>query len=548
MRTIRVGTRGSRLAIAQAASVVAMLEGVSGASAELVTIQSGGDLDPVTPLHKMAGQGVFASELQHAVLEGRVDVAVHSLKDMPLRAPAEAPVTAIPPRASPADLLLTRDANDFGAGLPPPGMRVGTSSPRRQSQLLSQDRDIVPLDVRGNVETRLRKLREGWMDGLVLAEAAYERLPETLFTGLGVHRLPLDAYPTAPGQGALAIQTRRGGEAAEWVAQVDHPPTRRAVRVERALLAALGGGCGMPLGMTVHYNGAGWTVDASLAGSEWRTEDPPHLARCRVDTEDLGDVVPAILKALEGPRSPPIAGTRVTARGQVLLVADTGTVGTYRPRLLAGGWTVSSWYPFVYEPTFHDTLPPDLLQAWERCTWVLLTSQRALDALGRLTEEAPRKGPLVGAVGPRTAAAARACGLPVHFVSRGATAAALAEELVPLTGGGDRFLHLAGVEARTELPLTLQEAGLTVTQFAVYRRRGQGGAPLPGSGPFDAVVAFSPRGATEAAERLSGISVRSWVAIGPTTARTLLDRGLKPVSTARRRTPSGVLEALEGTP
>jgi hydroxymethylbilane synthase len=525
-----------------------MLEETSGERFRLVPIQSTGDLDRVTPLHKMAGQGVFASELQQALIEGEVDVAVHSLKDLPLRLPEEAPVTAVPPRASPADLLLLREESEGDGAPAPPGARIGTSSPRRQSQLLSQDRDLVPVDLRGNVDTRLRKLREGWVDGLVMAEAAYERLPASLFRDLEVRRLPVEAFPTAPGQGAIAVQSRAEGEAAEWAARIDDPATRQAVDAERRLLAALGGGCGMPLGVTVRGRRDGWAVDASLASTSWREEDPPRLAWCHLTTDDLDGSLTTVLDALKEPegrrreRHPPPGQSRV------LLVADSETAAAYRPVLEGAGLRVESWYPFEYEPTFARTIPPDLLEAWEGCAWFLLTSRRAAAALERLTRDAPRKGPLVGVVGPRTAAALRRRGLPVHYVSKGATAVALAEELAAVARDDDRLLYLSAEDARQDLAAGLRERGLEVSQHAVYRAKERRGGNGPGPGPLRAAVVFSPKGAAAALSTLGAGITQEWVAIGPTTAESLAGRVPGRVKVAERRTPMGVLAALEGPP
>jgi hydroxymethylbilane synthase len=317
-----------------------MLEEASGSRVTLVKILSGGDVDLITPLHEMAGEGVFAKELQAALLAGEVDVVVHSLKDLPLQMPESAPVVAIPPRESPADLLVLLEDGD--GKIPPDGARIGTSSPRRQSQLLALDRDIVPVDLRGNVDTRLRKLREGWVDGLILAEAARDRLPGDLFEALVTHRLPLDTYPTAPGQGAIALQTLARGEAASIARRVDDDETRRAVEAERTLLAELGGGCGMPLGMTVRRDGDMWIADASLASAAWREEGPPRLSRAHLVTGSLADVVPHVLGAL---RQSPAAASEVPAGAghrRVLLVADAETSAAYRPRLEAVDFTVES--------------------------------------------------------------------------------------------------------------------------------------------------------------------------------------------------------------
>lgn len=237
---VRIGTRGSALALAQANSIATAITAASGAEAELVIVSTEGDRSTES-LASLGGTGVFASALRDALLAGRCDVVVHSLKDLPTAPHPGLSIAAIPKRADARDALCARD--DLTLALLPEGARVGTGSPRRQAQLRARRPDIEVVDIRGNVDTRLRKVAHGELDGVVLAVAGLDRLGRldaiTEFLGN-------DGWPTAPGQGALAIEVRSGEE--RLVASLDHKPTRVIVEAERQVLALLEAGCSAPVG------------------------------------------------------------------------------------------------------------------------------------------------------------------------------------------------------------------------------------------------------------------------------------------------------------
>jgi len=242
--TLRLGTRGSRLATAQAheaASALAQVLGLS--SVEMVEIRTKGDaISERRPAGQlMVGDGQFTGELERALLEERIDVAVHSLKDLPTASNPALRLGAILERGDPRDCLLSRHPGGLD-GLPF-GARIGTSSVRRAAQLAAARVDLVARSIRGNVDTRLRRLEAGEYDALLLAAAGLDRL------GVPVSeddRLSLEVMLPAPGQGALALQVR--ADDVSLLAPLDHGPTRLAVQAERALLRALGGGCLAPLG------------------------------------------------------------------------------------------------------------------------------------------------------------------------------------------------------------------------------------------------------------------------------------------------------------
>jgi hydroxymethylbilane synthase len=238
-RTLRVGTRGSRLALTQTESIVAKLD----APAEIVPIVTAGDRS-AAPLEQIGGTGVFVSALRSALREGEIDLAVHSYKDLPT-APGEGIViAAVPIREDPRDALVARDGLTL-AELPP-GSRVGTGSPRRAAQLRALGFGLVVEQLRGNVDTRLRRVAEGGFDAVVLALAGLRRLGRA--DEVTEILDPIQVLP-APAQGALAVECRsleRG--VIELVSTVDDPDTRAAVEAERALLAALEAGCTAPVG------------------------------------------------------------------------------------------------------------------------------------------------------------------------------------------------------------------------------------------------------------------------------------------------------------
>lgn len=259
--TLRIGTRGSDLALWQARHVAESIRSRLGRDTELVIIKTSGDRIQHVAFHKMEGKGFFTKELQLALLEDRVDLVVHSLKDLPTEEPEGLALAAIPERADTADLLLApagslrRDhANPLGL---PRTAKVGTSSLRRAAQVLALRPDLELGALRGNVPTRIRKLREGRYDAILLAAAGVHRLGLDL-DGLEAMELPPEVMLPAPGQGALAIETRAAGPERELLGALHDESAARTVTAERRLLQLLGGGCHLPLGClaTLEEDGA----------------------------------------------------------------------------------------------------------------------------------------------------------------------------------------------------------------------------------------------------------------------------------------------------
>lgn len=240
---LRLGTRASALATTQSGHVADLVRERLGREVELVEVSTEGDVNRA-PLASMGGTGVFVSALRDALLDGRVDLAVHSLKDLPTYPADGIALPAVPPREDPRDVVVARDGLTLGEL--PVGSRVGTGSPRRVSQLAALGLGLELQDIRGNVDTRIRKVRDGEVDAVVLARAGLARLGR-LDEATEVLD-PLQMLP-APGQGALAIECRSADtDLVELLARLDDPATRAAVTAERAVLSTLEAGCSAPLG------------------------------------------------------------------------------------------------------------------------------------------------------------------------------------------------------------------------------------------------------------------------------------------------------------
>jgi hydroxymethylbilane synthase len=257
---LRIGTRGSRLALAQAEWVRQRLESAHPElRAELVAITTSGDRIRDRPLREVGGKGLFVKELERALDTGAIDCAVHSLKDLPGALAPGLVVAAVPEREAAHDVALTGAPGGLAAL--PPGARAGTSSPRRAALLHALHPGLTVVDLRGNVDTRLAKLERGEVDALVLAAAGLHRL--------GLHPAyaePCDVHSFVPaiGQGALALESRAGA-VAEQLAAIEHRPSRQAIDAERAFLVAVGGSCVSPLAAYATIAGERLTLHALIA-------------------------------------------------------------------------------------------------------------------------------------------------------------------------------------------------------------------------------------------------------------------------------------------
>lgn len=505
---LRLGTRGSALALAQSGMIADALRGL-GATVESITIRTAGDDRAPSSVW---GEGAFVTALEAALLEGRIDVAVHSAKDVPTAQDPGLCIAAFPPREDPRDALVASD----------PGLtldtlqrraRIGTDSPRRVAFLLARRPDLRPHPLHGNVDTRLRRLAEGETDALILAVAGLTRLG---LAGRITQALPADVLPPAPGQGALAVQCRADDVVARpLVGQLDDAATRTAVEAERAFLAASGGGCRSPLGALgtvrdgtlellvgaadpadMRVGDAPETAAAEAPGTTF-TAPGPSFGPVRVAwgrrSGPAGDG-PAIAEALaeeiaatidrhalaarqsvagqsvagQSVAGQSVARRAVARRPRILVTRDAERAGPLLEALRARGVDPVGVPTITVEPGRPGGPLDDAVPAAASYTWVAVTSATGATAL---VEAAARRGADLGtvriaSVGRATSAVVERAGAHASFLPAVATATALAEEL-PI-GSGDRVLLVRGNLADERLGGRLRSRGATVDEVVAY--------------------------------------------------------------------------------
>lgn len=452
---VRIGTRGSALALAQSRLVAAAFE-QQGRPACLVIIETEGDRRaPDTAW----GEGAFVAAIELALLKGRVDVAVHSAKDVPIDEDARLCIGAFLPRADARDVLVVRaDSRARTLDDLPAGCRVGTDSPRRVGFVRARRPDLDVHPLHGNVDTRLRRLDEGQTDALVLAAAGLDRLGRA---DRIAERIDTAVVLPAPGQGAVAIQIRRDdARLAALTAAIDHRPTRLAVEAERAFLAASGGGCRAPIGALATLEGD----ELVIAGAYVRV-DGSAMARDGVrgpaaDGARLG----AALAALLGARLP-----EIPRRPRVLIARAAEQAGELIDRL--GALHIDA----VSVPTIAvAAVPPGgdldrVAGALGDYRWLVVTSANGVHAIlaAAQRQRAPLAATHWAAIGAVTRRALEDAGLAVEMQPSRANAACLAAEL-PL-GPGERVLLLRGDLADDDLPAALRARGAHVDDVVAYR-------------------------------------------------------------------------------
>ncbi len=290
MTKLRLATRKSPLARWQAQWVAQLLE-QAGYATELVFVTTQGDRQQKAPIARLGSQGVFTREIQQAVLDGRADAAVHSLKDLPTEPVPGLVLVGVPRRGPVQDVLIARQGGPLEKL--PPGAVVGTGSLRRRAQLLRQRQDLQFVSMRGNVDTRLRKLQQGECDALVLAEAGLHRL------GLLEHvsqRLPLSWLLPAVGQGAVGVECREDDSAtADALARIDDPATHQAVLAERALLRTLRGGCLAPVAALAQVLHARLSLQAVVLSADGQRALRANVSGEPQEAESLGREAATVL-------------------------------------------------------------------------------------------------------------------------------------------------------------------------------------------------------------------------------------------------------------
>lgn len=555
--TLRIGTRTSPLALWQTAHVAARLQAaLPGLRCEQVPIVTQGDRRLDRPLPEIGGKGLFTAELEHALLAEEIDLAVHSLKDLPVDNTPGLTVGAVLSREDVRDVLVAPAGTSLATL--PPGAVVGTSSLRRQAQLLAFRPDLQVRPIRGNVDTRIRKVLAGEYHAAVLAGAGLERL------GLSQHiaeRLSLEVMLPAPGQGALAVQCRAGDvRVRDLLAALEETPVRIATYTERRLLWLLGGGCSAPIAAyAVHEPDGSVTLKARVGATDGRrligaTATRPSADSAAVDaaTELFRLGATALLSQPDQQSKPVLAGKRIVvtrSREQ----ADELVV-----RLAAAGAT-----PLV-APAIKIIPSPDraaldaALEPSRNVAWIVFTSANAVECFWRYHQERAEPGrawrrPRLAAIGPATELALLLHGLPVSYVPAEHTGEALAAGL-PFSPG-DRVLLPRAAIARESLPRQLAARGAQVEDIPLYDTQ-----PAPFSsetlamlkGGFDVVTFTSgstARNFVAAARADSGLAQQLAAAliacIGPATAAVVEELGLHPAIVAQEQSAPSLLAALQ---
>ncbi len=603
MKAIRIGTRGSPLALWQATEVATAIAGRGGPTTELIIIRTSGDRLQDRPIADDGGKRLFVKEIEEALLDGRVDIAVHSAKDLPAERLPGLAVSAVLGRAAPHDVVVTGPAGPRRSDpseprnrqasaadiLAIPNLRVGTGSIRRSAQLRNAYPllDIAP--IRGNVGTRLQKLDAGDYDALILAAAGLERL------GLArpnSARLSFDLCLPAPGQGILAAEYRTRDEATGAVIrQLAHRDTTAALTAERAVVQALGADCRTPLGAVAIVNAADLHLRALVASPDGRrivrreAHAPPDDANAlgaRVAGALLeGGAVQVLGSTTSTPTTqaatlPParaLVSRRAPAREPTARQAHRPLGGTRvlitRPRSQAADFASALrglGADPVIVPIIEIAPPEDDGPLAEACAavssfdWIVFTSANGVDAMmPRLARhDHPLGGARAVAVGPATTARLARHGVKVDLIPADHRAEAAAAELIAAHDlAGARVLLPRASLATAELPDALRAAGADVTDVVAYRT-----VPVADTGDVDLagmldrraldVVTFTSPSAVRALaallggpERTAALLAGTHVAsIGPVTTRALRTLGLNADITPQRATVAALVDAI----
>ena len=529
---LRFGSRGSDLARAQTRLVGDELKRCTGEDYSVQVIETRGDQIVDRPLTDVGGKGLFTAELESALRAGSIDAAVHSLKDLPVEDPEDLIIGAIPERALAHDVLVyDLDLEDPEGGTLPivDGSVVGTSSPRRRAAVLSLRPRPRVQDIRGNVPTRIEKVRRGEYGGTLLAAAGLQRLDANT-EGLGVVSLPVGLFTPAPGQGALAVQCRREDpRVRQLLAKIHDQNSATSVGAERSLLESLGGGCSMPLGALVETVADGHRMRATLYSQGDRsTGKSAHRFAIELAGDDPEDIATQAAIALRPLVGEPLAGL------QIRLIRPGGAGGHLGAGLGVAGGDIQT-------VALTETVPLEIdangLTLISSTVVVAFTSARAVDhyfehaAIAATGLEERR----FYAGGPATAAAVHARGLACR-VSERSGGASLARFIAEVEPGSDPILFPCALGRRPDMEDSL---GSRVIPLPVYDTRALPGVELPDT-PAHYTVFTSPSSVhafCEAGHPLKGRTV----AIGSTTAATMRELAMEPNGVACVPTPQALV-------
>ncbi len=548
---LRIGTRGSALALWQARTVQGLLQDQApDARTELEIIKPEGDIDKHSSLTAIGGRGVFTSALQVQLLDGRVDMAVHSSKDVPSLAPSGLGIAAYPQREDARDGLVSRH------GVPlselPANPVIGTSSRRRAVQVLAIRPDAVIRELRGNIDTRLKKGMSEDYDAVILAMAGLTRMG---WADQVTDAMAVDMFVPSPGQGALAIETRLDPDRAHaMAAALDDADVRLAVATERAFLRGVGGGCTTPIGahaVVERMHGLPvvrfWGMLASDDGARMERiyeEFPANRAE-----DSAFDAAVRVMRSV----APRWSGTgeRNPLAGMKVLVTGSPVQADPLERELAAHGAEPVSMPTIRIEPVEDVAP--IREAIQRGhDWVVLTSANAVGPVASAIDGMSIPG-RVAVVGARTAEALERAGIGVDLTGDGPGADQLVEQMREAGVGGTRVLCLLSDKARPVLADGLRALGADVEIVTVYRnlpvdaieddvrltiRHGEVGAVTFASP--SAVAAFRDLVAAD----MPAMSGAAFFSIGPTTSQALREAGLPVHGEAPTQDAAGMVAAM----
>lgn len=540
-KSVRIGTRGSALALWQARTVQQLLATAHpDLQSELVIIKPEGDLDKHSSLRQIGGRGVFTSALQMRMLANQIDIAVHSTKDLPSLAPHGIAIAAFPQREDGRDALISR----HGVSLEelPANPVIGTSSRRRSAQILQVRPDAQIHELRGNIDTRLRKGLSDDFDAVILAAAGLKRMGwDDQITAL----LPVEISCPAPGQGALAIETRIDPDpAADLVAALDDVDIRTAVMVERAFLRGVGGGCSTPIGAHArieHMHGIATVRFWGMFGSD----DGTRLERMYAEwpAESAIDHAFAAADEMMSIVSPKWTGVDITIpleNRSVLVTGTTSHIASLSTELDKHG---ARSHPL--QTLKIETVKVELPDTYD---WLVLTSKHAVPAIDWTLVTSP-----VAVVGEATARSLRQLGVEPDRLAQGPGAEQLARELIAQGVEGKHVVCVVSDIARDVLENDLTAAGANVEVIRAYTNTPETDM-VPelreriAAGEMEAVTFASPSSVAAFVAMigidLPALSGAAMMAIGPTTADAMREHGLPVHATADESTVGGLVDTL----
>lgn len=515
------GSRGSDLALCQSRMVAAALTAATGEEVRIDVIETRGDRILDKPLPLIGGKGLFTEELENALREGRIDAAVHSMKDLPVCDPQGLVIGAVPERRSPQDVLICApDAIDLSAESVPirSGCRVGTSSYRRRAALECLRPDLKFHDIRGNVPTRVDKVRRGDYDAVVLAAAGIDRLQLPL-DGLERHELPVSWSTPAPAQGALAVQCR-GDDARVLglLAKLHNPAAAMCVNAERDVLFRLGGGCSMPLGVLATPQDPALGPSVRMQAAYYTNPEYalPQAAAVFVDVQgdDPMQMAADLAERWRSMVDAPLRGK------DIIMLRPDGHSGSFDSALAVAGARLHNTAVTKVIPYEGVVVAADQLD--DRA--LAFTSARAVDFFCAMLEDFELKGLAVYAGGPATAAAAERHGLRVRVAANGSGGELLAEHIASEEVPGGGVLFPCAEDRFPAFEDGLQRHGIEVTALPIYRTEPLADVVLPEVD--NAIIVFTSPSAVRA---FSLLPQRTAVhlAIGPSTAAAMADANVR---------------------